>query len=60
MNHLQCNSREHRLLDCGFDNITDGHDEDWGVSCRNGNNILCLCYECVHTLIYLLSSSFSN
>ena len=39
MNHLQCNSREHRLLDCGFDNITDGHHEDWGVSCRNGKNI---------------------
>ena len=38
VNHLQCNSREHRLLDCGYDNVTDRHHEDWGVSCRNGNN----------------------
>ena len=38
MNNLQCNNREHRLLDCGYDNVTASHHEDWGVSCRNGNN----------------------
>ena len=40
VNHLQCNSREHRLLDCVHDNITYSHNEDWGVSCRNGNFFL--------------------
>ena len=39
VNHLQCNSREHRLLDCGYDNVTESHHEDWGVSCKNGNKL---------------------
>ena len=39
VNHLQCNSREHRLLDCPYDSITRDHNEDWGVSCRNGKDI---------------------
>ena len=39
LNNLQCNSREHRLLDCGYDNVTDSQFVDWGVSCRNGKKL---------------------
>ena len=38
MSRLQCTGGEHRLLDCPNDHIANIYYDDWGISCRNGNN----------------------
>ena len=37
MNYLICNGTEYKLVDCGYQNNTDQHNEDWSVTCKNGN-----------------------
>ena len=36
MSFLDCSGTEYKLLDCGFENSTDQHDEDWSITCNNG------------------------
>ena len=40
MTQLRCTGGEHRLLDCPYDHTANIYYDDWGVSCRNGNNII--------------------
>ena len=37
MNYLICNGTEYKLVDCGYQNSTYQHNEDWSVTCKNGN-----------------------
>ena len=40
MTQLRCTGGEHRLLDCPYIHIANGVYNNWGISCRNGNNII--------------------
>ena len=37
MNNLGCSGTEFKLVDCYNSSSYDGHNEDWGVTCLNGN-----------------------
>ena len=37
MSFLDCTGTEYKLLDCGYENSTDRHNEDWSITCNNGN-----------------------
>ena len=37
MNYLGCSGTEYKLLECSYENSTYQHNEDWSVTCKNGN-----------------------
>ena len=37
MNYLECFGTEYKLVDCYYENGTYQYDEDWSVTCKNGN-----------------------
>ena len=37
MDNLGCSGTEYKLIECSYENSTDRHNEDWSVTCKNGN-----------------------